>query len=180
MTLLSSGRGPVNPIVEPRSDIHILVEDPPSAKPDISCLQDVATTCEEGACAGVMAEKCSPDSCLPTRYGMCGIAALTPAGSVASELDVREERAEKLLNLYRERFAIHLPVEFISSEETPQSLQSTRPWLFKTVMILASQDERSRQLEQAIQMARDFADAMLIRGEKSLDMLQAMLLYNTW
>jgi hypothetical protein len=180
VTLLSSGRGPVNPIVESRSDIHVLVENPPGAKPDIGCFQDVEPTCEDAACPGVIPENPGPDSRPSTRYGLCGIAALTPAGSVVSELDIGEERAEKLLNLYRERFAIHLPVEFISSEETPQSLQSTRPWLFRTVMMLASQDERSKQLEQAIQIARDFTDAMLIRGEKSLDMLQAMLIYNTW
>jgi hypothetical protein len=181
VALLSTGRTPAPSIVEPRSDVHVLVE-PVREKPDIGCLQDAPSGSGDFGSdipATVPANSCLERSAIG-RYSACGIAALTPAGSVASDFEPRDERAEKLLNLFREQFAVHIPVEFISPDETPQELQATRPWLYRTVMMVACQDERSRQIEQGIQIARDMSDAMLIRGEKSLDMFQALLVYNTW
>lgn len=46
--------------------------------------------------------------------------------------------------------------------------------------MVASQGDRPRQLEMAKQIATDVAAAMLLRGEKSLDMLQSLILYNAW
>ena len=179
VSLLSTGRGPLAPTVEPGSDTFVLTP----TNPEHGRLHDIPSSSGEVAAVPTIPAatgNSGHDCCVAGRYGGCGIAALTPAGSVTSDLDFREERAEKLLNLYREEFSVHIAVEFVSPQETAQELQATRPWLFRTVMMLACRDERSRQIEQAIQIARDFADAMLIRGEKSLDLLQALLVYNTW
>jgi hypothetical protein len=175
VALLSTGRSPANPIVEARSDIHVLAG-PPPAKPNIECLQGMPTN------SGTTAPSANPavESSVTGRYAACGIAALTPAGSVTSDFELREDRAEKMLKLFREQFQVHIPVEFILPEETAQGLQATRPWLYRTVIMLACQDERSRQIEQGNQIIRELIEAMLIRGEKSMDMFQALLVFNTW
>ncbi|KIN04362.1 hypothetical protein OIDMADRAFT_176791 [Oidiodendron maius Zn] len=175
VALLSTGRSPVSPIVEPRSDIHVLAAASPSAKPNIECLQDMPSN------AGTTTTSVQPafDSSVTARYAAGSTAALTPACSVASDFELREERAEKLLR-FKEQFQVHIPVEFVLPGETPQGLQASRPWLYRTVMMLSCQEERNRQIEQGNQIARDLMEAMLIRGEKSLDMFQALLVYNTW
>jgi hypothetical protein len=175
VALLSTGRSPVSPIVEPRSDIHILAG-PPPIKPNIECPLDIPSNSVSAVTSVIPAIGPS----VAGRYAACDTAALTPAGSVTSDFELREERAEKLLKLFREQFQVHIPVQFILPEETPQELQATRPWLYRTVIMLACQDERSRQIEQGNQIARDLVEAMLIRGEKSLDMLHALLVFNTW
>lgn len=175
MALLSTGRSPVSPIVEPRSDIHVLAV-PSPAKPNIECLQDMPSN----AGTTTTSVQAAFDSPVTARYAAGSTAALTPACSVASDFELREERAEKLLKLFKEQFQVHIPVEFVLPKETPQGLQATRPWLYRTVMMLSCQEERNRQIEQGNQIARDLMEAMLIRGEKSLDMFQALLVYNTW
>lgn len=170
---------PVPPILEPRSDIHVLAERSPPRQPEINHSQGTSPSTADSAFTDPVNWNAIIDGCVGRSAS--GIAALTPStGSVASELDLREERAEKLLSLYRDQFEIHIPVQFVSPEETAQELYSTRPWVFRTVMMLACQDARKRQLDQSVQLVRDFADAMLVRGEKSLDMLQALLIYNSW
>ena len=175
MALLSTGRSPVSPIFQPRSDIPIIAR-PPPAKPNIECLQ--ATPSNSSATPNLVEP--AFDLSVAGRYAVCGTAALTPAGSVMSDFELPEERAEKLLKLFREQFQVHIPVEFILPKETAQELRATRPWLYRTVMMLACQNQRSRQIEQGNQIARDLMEAMLVRAEKSLDMFQAWLVFNTW
>lgn len=161
-------------------DSQALLE-PPQLKANVGgCMQEFPQSCE-----AIVPGKQAWDAPLAGRYAT-GTAALTPAtssaaeGSVTSDLDPREERADWLLRIFRDQFAIHIPYVIISPDDTCQELQSNRPWVFRTVLMLAGQDERSRQIEQGMQLARDILEAMLIRGEKSLDMLQALLVYNTW
>lgn len=47
-------------------------------------------------------------------------------------------------------------------------------------MIVASQQKRLQQTEMAKQICMDIAEALVLRGERSLDMLQAVIVYNTW
>jgi hypothetical protein len=121
-----------------------------------------------------------------TQYAMHGTAALTPAtssaaeGSVTSDFDPREEHSDRLLQVFRDQFAVHVPYFLVAPDETPLGLQTSRPWLFRTVTMLACQDDRTRQIELGIQIARELTEAMLIRAERSMDMFQALAVFNSW
>lgn len=175
VTLLSTGRAPANIIIQPPSDIPVFME-PPAAKPGIGCLQDLSSSGITTPSAANPPWECS----VAAQYAASGVAALTPAGSISSDLEPREERAESLLKLFREQFAIHIPVAFVSPELTLQELQAKKPWVYRVVLMLACQDERSKQIEQGIQITKDFTEALLIRGQKNLDMLEACLIYCSW
>lgn len=159
--------------------IPLFVE-PPPPKPDASCLQNLA---RNGDTVPALENPSWERECerpVPGPYAACGVAALTPACSVASDVEPRDEKAEGLLRLFREQFAVHIPITFISAEDTPQELQAKRPWVYRTVLMLASQEERSKQIEQGVQITRDLTDALLIRGQRNLDLLQALLIYSSW
>lgn len=63
---------------------------------------------------------------------------------------------------------------------TAQTLQAERPWLYRIIMVVASAENRNHQVESGKQLAMDIAAAMIVKGEKSLDMLQCLLVYNIW
>lgn len=46
--------------------------------------------------------------------------------------------------------------------------------------MLAAQEERTRQQEMGNQIVSEIASAMLLQGEKSLDMLQSLCICNLW
>lgn len=46
--------------------------------------------------------------------------------------------------------------------------------------MLAAQEERPRQQEMGNKIVSEIASAMLLQGEKSLDMLQSLCICNLW
>lgn len=46
--------------------------------------------------------------------------------------------------------------------------------------MIASDGDRLRQVNMSKRMLMDVSASMLIRGEKSLDLLQCLILYNIW
>ena len=82
------------------------------------------------------------------------------------------------LSVFRERFAPHFPFVIIPSGITANQLQNQKPWLHKTVSMIASYEDRVHQMEVAKEIVLGISSAMLIRGDKNLDMLQSLILYN--
>jgi hypothetical protein len=61
------------------------------------------------------------------------------------------------------------------------SLPQRNFWLIPSrVLMLAAQEERTRQQEMGKQIVSEIASAMLLQGEKSLDMLQSLCICNLW
>lgn len=88
--------------------------------------------------------------------------------------------SRRLLNVYREQFAPHFPFIHIPDGLSAEDLRSQKPWLYRTVLMVAAQEERLRQQELGKQIVSDIASAILLRGEKSLDMLQSLCVCNLW
>jgi len=86
----------------------------------------------------------------------------------------------RLLNVYREQFAPRFPFFHIPDGVSAEDLRSSKPWLYRTVLMVAAQEERLHQQELGKQIVSDIASAMLLRGEKSLDMLQSLCICNLW
>ncbi|KAE9380143.1 hypothetical protein N431DRAFT_459105 [Stipitochalara longipes BDJ] len=88
--------------------------------------------------------------------------------------------SRRLLNVYREQFAPHFPFIHIPDGISAEELRGQKPWLYRAVLMVAAQEERLRQQELGKQIVSDIASAMLLRGEKSLDMLQSLCVCNLW
>jgi hypothetical protein len=88
--------------------------------------------------------------------------------------------SRKLLNVYREQFAPHFPFIQIPDGISVDELRSQKPWLCRTILMVAAQEERLVQQELGKQIVSEMASAILLRGEKSLDMLQSLCICNLW
>lgn len=82
-----------------------------------------------------------------------------------------------LLQLFQDEMIPLFPFITIPLDTTPDQLRHEKPLLFMVVMMVASQSDVSRQLELAQLIRSDFSQAVLVRGEKSLGLLQALLVY---
>ena len=89
------------------------------------------------------------------------------------------EQAELLLENFRS-MARHFPYILIPEAITVSELSRRQPMLLHAILVTSSWRERSlqRALEQAY--TREICSRMIVEGEKSLDMLQSLLVYVTW
>jgi len=84
---------------------------------------------------------------------------------------------DRTLKLYRERFAPHFPFIIIPDDISPQDLRVQKPWLYRTIMMVGSPEDLPRQVDMGNQIVSQVSTGMLIRGEKSLDMLQVFIYF---
>lgn len=108
--------------------------------------------------------------------GACGIqpeAAPTPHSPPNASFD-------RLLRLFKQKHAPHFPFVIIPSDLSACQLHIQKPWLLRVIVFVACQENRIQQLEMSKAYLLDISAAMLLRGEKSLDMLQSLIIYNAW
>ncbi len=82
--------------------------------------------------------------------------------------------------VFKERFAPHFPFVVIPPLITCEELQNKRPWLYRVIILIASQYQRVCQIDKAKRFLLDISAAMLLRGERNLDMIEGLILYNAW
>ncbi|KAK0112917.1 hypothetical protein ONS95_014638 [Cadophora gregata] len=90
------------------------------------------------------------------------------------------QESNALLMIFKEQFQPRFPFIAVQNDISADLLRSKKPWIYKAVMMIASQNDRHRQIETSKQFLMEISAAMLIRGDKSLDMLQGLILYNAW
>jgi hypothetical protein len=93
---------------------------------------------------------------------------------------LQPQESNRLLNVFREQFSPRFPFVIIPPNISADELRIQKPWLLKTVIMVASQGDRARQIEMARRMNMEIAEAMLVRSERSLDMLEGLILFNSW
>lgn len=52
--------------------------------------------------------------------------------------------------------------------------------MYYAAIMVASENHRARQLEMARFMTVEIATALILRGERNLDMLQGLIIHNAW
>jgi hypothetical protein len=94
--------------------------------------------------------------------------------------NVQLKEGDDLLSIFREQFSPRFPFIIIPPNLSSSELQAQKPWLHKAITVVASQGNRTRQLELAKEIASEVALAMLLRSERSLDMLESLIIFNAW
>jgi len=89
------------------------------------------------------------------------------------------EEADRILDIFRSRIGPYFPFVIIPNVSA-RDFQKLKPWLYRAVTIVALYGDRQRQLDAAKTFLMDMSETMLIKGEKNIDMLQAMIVYNAW
>ncbi|KAF8543337.1 hypothetical protein BDD12DRAFT_726571 [Trichophaea hybrida] len=87
------------------------------------------------------------------------------------------DMATELFDLFKEQIAPHFPAIVVPPEATASEIRRTKPTLF--LAILAASSGRSHpDLRRALQKetAKAYADRIMVKSEKSLELVQALLL----
>jgi hypothetical protein len=87
---------------------------------------------------------------------------------------------ENLLKVYRERFSPLFPFVVIDQNVTIDELAAKKPFLMSTIrMVTSSASARSVRL-QMYQVMRQLTETMLMQSERSLDLIQGILVVIAW
>jgi hypothetical protein len=87
------------------------------------------------------------------------------------------ESDEILLSIYRNQLSSRLPFVIIPAGTTPRQLQATRPLLMKVIRMVASVRHLRLVRGQGRAVMEDISNAILMKSERSLDLLQSILVY---
>ena len=93
---------------------------------------------------------------------------------------ITAEMAETLLQRYNKEMAPHLPAVVFPPNLTAASLRKSRPYLFLAVMATATSEMAHVQRQLANEVVHLIADRIVIRGEKSMELVQLLLLTVIW
>ncbi|KAK6342233.1 hypothetical protein TWF730_001710 [Orbilia blumenaviensis] len=92
---------------------------------------------------------------------------------------VTEVQAEQFFSLFTE-MSSHFPFYVVPPGTTPTTLRREKPVLLMAMLCTASGSEKRVQLVLERDFRRVFSERILMKGEKSLELLQAGLVYLTW
>ncbi|KPM36634.1 hypothetical protein AK830_g9930 [Neonectria ditissima] len=88
--------------------------------------------------------------------------------------------ATELLERYNKKMLQHLPAVVISPQLFVAELRKTKPLLFLALMAASSAEMPTLQQQLAKELMENLADKVFVRGEKSLEVVQALQLAVIW
>lgn len=89
------------------------------------------------------------------------------------------QAAEALCFVFRSELSIFFP--FVTPPNKPVSvLRQSHPCLFKAMVVAASYQNRALQIRRGAALTEELAKRLLIDGEKTRDILQALLITIAW
>ncbi|CRK48630.1 hypothetical protein BN1723_008123 [Verticillium longisporum] len=109
-----------------------------------------------------------------------GGAAGMPAGDIVDRGIISSQKADALLSRYNTQLVPHMPAVIFPPDLTATELRETRPTLFLAVATAASTDTPELQRLLSHELTRVFAEKIMIRAEKSLELVQALQITVTW
>lgn len=86
------------------------------------------------------------------------------------------EQNEKLLSIYQTQLSPQFPFVVIPTSTTLKQLEETRPFLLKVIKMVASLQHRQSMWKQSYTVMRHISEAVIMGSERSLDLLQGILI----
>ena len=86
----------------------------------------------------------------------------------------------KLFEDFKTNMQQYFPFVAIDPVAGPQKYRSEHPFLFRACLAAASHTDPALQLPLGEDLLRYVGECMLVRGEKSLDLLQGLLVFVAW
>jgi hypothetical protein len=117
----------------------------------------------------------------PTIFGNCNEVAKSYETDQAlpySEPDASQE--EELLDGFRQNMNYFFPFVILPSRVSAASMRKSRPHLLRSCLFASSRRFPTWQRQLAQTILRHISEGMLLCGERSLDLLQGILVFMTW
>ena len=93
---------------------------------------------------------------------------------------ISQDQAAELFSRYNDHMMPHLPSVVIPPHEPVQELRRSRPYLFLALMAAASSETPGLQRVLQRELMELFAEKIIIAGEKSLELVQALHIAVIW
>ena len=103
----------------------------------------------------------------------------TDASSFFTHSVLTYERATALLSIFR-NMSIYFPFVLLPTEYNIESLSEERPFLFLAMMATASSEDKPLQEILDRELRTMLSTKVILEGEKSIDLLQGLLVYLAW
>ena len=87
---------------------------------------------------------------------------------------------DTLLYIYRNNMATQFPFVIIPDRVSAAELAQTKPFLYRTVLMAASYHDKTGQTRMTKEIFQYLSAHMIIASEKSLDLLQGLLVLMAW
>ncbi|SMQ50191.1 unnamed protein product [Zymoseptoria tritici ST99CH_3D7] len=88
--------------------------------------------------------------------------------------------AEVLLDRYKKLMACYMPFVVIPRHATPQSLYESNPLLLRAIVCVALFHDLPRQRVCVKDLIREIGERILVKGERSVDLLQCVMVTVAW
>jgi hypothetical protein len=98
--------------------------------------------------------------------------------SLSINLDTRE--IEVLFDRYQRLMAPHMPFIILPPATTARSLQKSEPFLLQAITTVASFHNMAQQQIMAKGLVRSLCERLFIDGQKTLGLLQGILIFANW
>jgi hypothetical protein len=103
----------------------------------------------------------------------------TPASSIADIPPETHEELQNILDTYRDTMCHCSPIVIIGPEVTVDQMATERPYLWLVIRMIATK-KLARQLAFGEEINRMIATKLIIEGERSFDMLCALVVHVNW
>lgn len=100
--------------------------------------------------------------------------------SYLPSLSLSNAGGDDLLYIYQSEMVGYFPFVIVPTGVAAQSLRTERPFLFAAIMLAASRQKIWSQTMTGNGLMESLSMRMLQKGEKSLDLLQGLLVYIAW
>ena len=108
---------------------------------------------------------------------------MTPSTATTADpepLAVSLPEAEILLDRYKRLMSVGMPFVPLPAGTTAKHLQTHKPVLLQAITVVAYFHDLPRQRELVKQLMRNISERILMNNEKSIDILQAILVFVAW
>jgi hypothetical protein len=104
----------------------------------------------------------------------------SPSGSLYLEQEHTTDAMDALLDVFRNEVTPHFPFIVIPCVTTAHQLSLSEPFLLKTIIYSASRRKTPSQPQLNTEILSYISEHLVMRGEKSLELLQGILIYIAW
>lgn len=91
-----------------------------------------------------------------------------------------QNNPEALLDIFLQNLARLTPFISIPPDTDAQTLSTQRPFLYQAIVAVSSYHDSVHHTELGQQLLKDITESLVIQGQKSLDLLQGLLIYIAW
>lgn len=97
-----------------------------------------------------------------------------------TELDAEDRDVDIRLHHYQAHLAPQFPFVVIPSGATVGQMRKEKPFLLRVIVTVASIQDLVHRKALGEEVLKDIAHRLLVQGEKSLDLLQGILVFAAW